>query len=334
MANYTTIDDSSVYFQTTLFSGNATDNTAITHGGNSDLEADWTWIKCRSGAQAAQPHWIFDSVRGATKPLLTNGNNPEDTEGGSLKSWQSNGFTLGLNNEINGGSSAYASWNWKESTTAGFDIISYTGTGSNIDLSHNLSAIPDWIMIKARSGDDAWRIYSKAMGFANRLVLSEAGASSTNALGLDSAPTSSVINIGTDTACTNQNNKTYICYAFKNVQGFSKFGTYKGNGNANGVFAFTGFKVGFVMIKKTDGSENWKIWDNKRPGFNDLNYQQNVNAAEAESDSSNNRLDLLSNGFKLRGSGDTFNSSGGNYIYMAFAENPLTTSTGIPATAG
>ena len=189
-------------------------------------------------------------------------------------------------------------------------------------------------MIKARSGDDAWRIYSKAMGFANRLVLSEAGASSTNALGLDSAPTSSVINIGTDTACTNQNNKTYICYAFKNVQGFSKFGTYKGNGNANGVFAFTGFKVGFVMIKKTDGSENWKIWDNKRPGFNDLNYQQNVNAAEAESDSSNNRLDLLSNGFKLRGSGDTFNSSGGNYIYMAFAENPLTTSTGIPATAG
>jgi len=169
------------------------------------------------------------------------------------------------------------------------------------------------------------------MGNTHCMFLSTANAKEDNAAVFnDTSPTSTVFTTGSDGALVNN---TMIAYCFADVQGFSKMGSYVGNGNANGAFVYTGFKVGWVMIKKTDGSENWKIWDNKRPGFNDLNYQQNVNAAEAESDSSNNRLDLLSNGFKMRGSGDTFNSSGGNYIYMAFADQPLVTSTGVPATA-
>ena len=323
---YTTINKSSLHMNTKLYNGNGNAGHSITGVG---FKPDLVWIKRRNSATG---HHLHNVISGATKYMFANDNAAESTDAQKLSSFNSDGFTVGTNGDANNSSGTFASWNWKESTAAGFDIISYTGTGSNIDLSHNLSAIPDWIMIKARSGSDAWRVYSKAMGYDKRLVLSEAGASSTSALGLDAAPTSSVINIGTDTACTNQNNKTYICYAFKNVQGFSKFGSYTGGGS-NFPFIYTGFKPAFVMIKKTNGSENWKIWDNKRPGFNELNYQINANNNEAEGNSSNNRLDLLSNGFKLRGSGDTFNSSGGNYIFMAFAAAPLVGTNNIPATA-
>ena len=328
---YTTIDDSSVYFQAKTYTGTQNSH-AITLDGNSDLSPNWVWIKCRDDSHN---HQIFDTVRGVNKRIRADANTVETSSVESLKSFDSDGFTLGTQANVNAnasGDNSFVAWSWKESTVAGFDIIAYEGTGSNLDVSHNLSTIPDWIMIKDRDVDQAWRVYSKSMGFSNRLVLSENGAKSTNALGLDADPTSSVINIGTGTGTTNTDNDNYICYAFKNVQGFSKFGTYVGNGvNGDGTYVYTGFKPAFLLLKKTDSGTNWNMYDNKRSSFNPTIglLRPDTSATEIQAD----EFDFLSNGFKARNSAAAMNASGSPYIFMAFAENPFVTSTGVPATA-
>jgi len=331
---YTDIDDPSAFFQTKIYTGNGANNRALTFDGNSDLQPNWLWIKNRSESQS---HALFDSVRGATKRLGSNSTGAESTENTNLDSFDSNGFTVDSELIVNGNADNMVAWGWKESATAGFDIVAYTGnaTGGRT-VAHSLSAVPAMMIVKNRAASIKWAVYHKnntAAPETDHLKLNSTDPTEDDdSTWNDTAPTSSVFSLGGSTS-TNGDGTAYIAYLFADVQGFSKMGSYVGNGNVDGAFVHTGFKVGWVMIKKTDGSENWKIWDNKRPGFNDLNYQQNVNAAEAESDSSNNRLDLLSNGFKMRGSGDTFNGSGGNYIYMAFADQPLVTSTGVPATA-
>jgi hypothetical protein len=322
---YTDIDKPTDYFNTVLRSGlYGGSDTAFTVG----FQPDWIWDKRRSDTSV---HALFDSVRGfgaSGKVLYSNINDVEATNA-LIKSVSSTGFTVTASSDNTG---TLVDWCWKKSTVAGFDIIAYQGTGSNLDLSHNLSAIPDWIMIKDRSVDQAWRVYSKSMGFSNRLVLSESGAKSTSALGLDADPTSSVINIGTGTGTTNTSGDNYICYAFKNVQGFSKFGSYTGNGNADGAFIYTGFKPAFFMLKRTNGAEDWVIYDNKRDPINKAERILRSNANTAESTSF--FADILSNGFKLRIASEAkVNGSGDTYIYMAFAESPLVTSTGIPTTA-
>jgi hypothetical protein len=320
---YTTIDKPSDYFNTKLYTGNG-GTQSIT---GLDFAPNWVWLKARS---AVEGHAIFDTVRGVQKRIGSNGNDVENDQSSYLTAFGTEGFTVGSSGLVNSNSTTYVSWNWKESTVAGFDIIAYQGTGSNLDLSHNLSAIPDWIMIKDRDVDQAWRVYHKSMGFSNRLVLPETGAKSTSALGLDADPTSSVINIGTGTGTTNTNGDNYICYAFKNVQGFSKFGSYTGNGNADGTFVYTGFKPAWVMMKRTNTTGSWTILDSKRNTSNVLGLYLLANTSGADVDFVN--LDFLSNGFKLRNSSFN-NGSGDTIIYMAFAENPFVTSTGVPATA-
>ena len=324
---YTTIDKPSDYFNTKIYTGNG-GTQSIT---GLDFAPNWVWLKSRS---AVEGHAIFDTVRGVQKRIGSNGNDVENDQSSYLTAFGTEGFTVGSSGLVNSNSTTYVSWNWKESTVAGFDIIAYQGTGSNLDLSHNLSAIPDWIMIKNRSVDQAWRVYHKSMGFSNRLVLSETGAKSTNALGLDADPTSSVINIGTGTGTTNTNGDNYICYAFKNVQGFSKFGSYTGNGNADGTFVYTGFKPAWFMCKEYSNAGNWIMFDNKREPFNLNNdfLQADLNDAEVTGNSTI-RCDFVSNGVKLKGTNNAINRSGGTYIYMAFAESPFVTSTGIPTTA-
>jgi len=324
---YTTIDKPSDYFNTKIYTGNG-GTQSIT---GLDFAPNWVWLKSRS---AVEGHAIFDTVRGVQKRIGSNGNDVENDQSSYLTAFGTEGFTVGSSGLVNSNSTTYVSWNWKESTVAGFDIIAYQGTGSNLDLSHNLSAIPDWIMIKDRDVDQAWRVYHKSMGFSNRLVLSETGAKSTNALGLDADPTSSVINIGTGTGTTNTNGDNYICYAFKNVQGFSKFGSYTGNGNADGTFVYTGFKPAWFMCKEYSNAGNWIMFDNKREPFNLNNdfLQADLNDAEVTGNSTI-RCDFVSNGVKLKGTNNAINRSGGTYIYMAFAESPFVTSTGIPTTA-
>ena len=326
---YTEIDDPSAYFQTALHTGNG-GTQSITNDGNSDLQPDWVWIKGRS---TNSHHALFDSVRGATKRLSSSENNAETTESTGLTSFNSDGWSTGAWSGSNSNTKTYVSWQWKESTVAGLDIIAYTGQGIStaFDVSHNLSAVPDWIMIKNRSVDQAWRVYSKSMGFSNRLVLSESGAKSTSALGLDADPTSSVINIGTGTGCTNASGENFICYAFKNVQGFSKAFSYSGNGNSDGSYIHLGFRASFIMVKRTDSSGDWQLVDNKRLGYNVDNNALFPNIDNIED--TGDVVDVISNGFKIRSATGTWNASGGSYIGFAFAEFPFVTSTGIPTTA-
>ena len=322
---YTTIDKPSDYFEAKLYTGNES-NLNIT---GLDFAPNLVWIKDRTTDHS---NCFYDSVRGVQKRLQSNNNEVEGTDAQGVTAFNSDGFSIGNSSSVNQNNDSFVSWNWKESTVAGFDIIAYQGTGSNLDLSHNLSAIPDWIMIKNRSVDQAWRVYHKSMGFSNRLVLSETGAKSTNALGLDADPTSSVINIGTGTGCTNASGENFICYAFKNVQGFSKFGSYTGNGNADGTFVYTGFKPAWVLIKPSSTTGSWYLFDSTRNSFNVTNSRLKVDGNEAES-SNIDTLDIISNGFKLRDTNAAWNGSGTTYIYMCFSENPFTTSTGVPATA-
>ena len=322
---YTTINKSTAHFNTKLYTGNSNGSNSQTI--SVGMAPNWTWIKPRG---ATGDHRLFDTVRGVYKDLVANGTAGQANSTTSLTAFNSDGFVVGSENGVNSNNDTFVSWNWKESAAGGLDIISYTGTGSNINLSHNLSAIPDWIMIKARSGTDAWRVYSKGMGYDKRLVLSEAGGSSTSAIGLDAEPTSSVINIGTDTACTNQNGKTYICYAFKNVQGYSKSGRYRGNGNADGTFVYTGFKPTFILVKRTNGSENWTIMDSARDPSNVAVNKLHPNTNGGTDAGAT--IDILSNGFKNRTTNAGANGSGDSYIYMAFGQSLVGTNN-IPATA-
>ena len=337
MAAYTTINDPELYFQTKLYTGDGNSTQAITLDGSEDMQPDFVWIKNRTDA-----HWhnLNDSVRGvgAGEVLRTNNNGAEGGTSGNVSVIGSNGFTVAEGSsdaeEVNTSSDTYVAWNWKESVTAGFDIVLYTGTGSNLDASHNLSAVPDFFMIKQRSSDQAWRVYHKNMTtanpYSNRMVISEDGGETTNALGLDADPTSSVINIGTGTGCTNDDGETYVSYIWAEKQGFSKFGSYVGNGNVDGPFIYTGFRPAFVLTKST-GTAYWQILDNKRDIDNPAITALFPNASDADTTSYN--TDFLSNGFKQRVTTTSRNGSGTTYIYAAFAEAPFVNSNGVPCNA-
>jgi len=327
---YTTIDKPSDYFNTSaVWSGDDSEHTisGIEH------QPDFTWIK---GVNIGTQHYLFDSVRGATKILISNGTNAEFTNAQTLKSWNSDGFVLGTSDDVNGSGRTYVSWNWKESATAGFDIVSYTGNGSSgLTVSHSLSAVPSVMIIKNRSGSYSWAVYHHKNTSAPEtetlfLDTTDATADRVNEFN-DTAPTSSLFTVGNGNS-VNNSSENFIAYLFAEKQGFSKFGSYTGNGNADGTFVYTGFKPAWVMIKRTDSTNNWGIMDNKRSTFNEVGDQLMANTSDAEDNPTSGR-DFLSNGFKLRETGNAINGSGASYIYMAFAENPFVTSTGVPATA-
>jgi|6_EtaG_2_1085325.scaffolds.fasta_scaffold17748_3 hypothetical protein len=333
---YTAIDNPELYFQAKLYTGSG-GTQSITLDGSEDMQPDFVWIKSRADTN---PHTVVDAVRGATKIIWTNVNSIEGTYADEVTSFDSDGFTLGASSNAyaNENTETHVAWCWKESVTAGFDIIAYTGQGIDtaFDVSHNLSAVPDWIMIKARSTDQAWRVYHKNMTtadpYSTRMVLSEDGGETSNALGLDADPTSSVINIGTGTGCTNASGATFICYAWTDIQGFSKFGSYTGNGNADGTFIYTGFKPAFFITKNaTDAGDNWILWDNKRDTFNLTDNGLAPNSSEAEFTDCD--IDFVSNGIKIRNSTGRHNGTGDTHIYMAFAEAPFVNSNGVPCNA-
>ena len=353
---YTSIDDPSAYFQIKLYTGTQNSH-AITLDGNSDMQPDWVWIKCRDDSHN---HQVFDSVRGVHKRMRTDTTGAETTSDESLKSFDSDGFTLGTQQNVNASANndnSFVAWNWKAGTafsndasstsvgtidssgstnqTAGFSIVSWTGTGSAGTVAHNLGSVPEWYIIKNRSDANNWAIYhQKSNSNPEQYALYLDGTSAaTDDTGLanDTAPTSTVFSL-TNGNYGNQNTYNYIGYFFDEVQGYSKFGSYTGNGNAaDGSFIYTGFKPAFVIFKKTSSTANWSIRDNKRDSFNagDTNLFANLSDVE----SSSNDVDFLSNGIKLRNAGSNWNSSGASYVYMAFAENPLVTSTGIPGLA-
>jgi len=328
---YTTIDDPSAYFQTTIYTGNGGTN-AITNSGNSDLQPDLVWLKERSSAGAGL---LFDAVRGATKFVRSSDAAAEVTAADTLTAFNSDGFTLGAdasNYAANQNSETYVAWNWKK--VAGvFDIQTYSGASNTRTISHNLGVVPKAMIFK-RLDDGAWIVYHADAGGADKYLVLNTNAAVDTATTLfnNTVPTSSVFSVG-NTNSTNGSGIDYVVYLIGNKQGVSKCGSYTGNGNANGPYIHLGFKPAWVMIKRTDSTNNWGIMDNKRSTFNEVGDQLMANTSDAEDNPTSGR-DFLSNGFKLRETGNAINGSGASYIYMAFAENPFVTgASAIPATA-
>jgi len=343
---YTDIDKPSDYFNTSLWTGNG-GTQSITGVG---FQPDWVWGKGRT--LVGYNHGLVDSVRGTGKNLYSNLTDAEQTYSTGITSFDSDGFSVGSGNVFNNGSNTYVAWNWladntsgssntdgsitstvSANTTSGFSIVSYTGTGSNATVGHGLSSAPKMIIVKDRSAAKNWTVYHIGVGNDKDILLDVTNAENTSTAWNNTTPTSSVFSIGT-LGNVNTSSNNYIAYCFAEKKGFSKFGSYTGNGNADGTFVYTGFKPAWVLVKRTDGVQDWFIIDNKRNTFNVSNTALLPNASDSDyTDTNIYGKDMLSNGFKVRGSASRQNASGGTYIYMAFAEQPLVGTNNIPATA-
>jgi hypothetical protein len=333
MAVYTSIDNPELYFQVKLYAGTGS-SLALTFDGDEDMQPDLVWLKRRDGSTYS--HRWNDSVRGVSKTIYSDINNAENTSDAQVvTSFNSDGFTLGTSAGSNASGVNNVAWCWKESATAGFDIVSYTGNATNRTISHSLSAAPKVVIIKDRSTTGEWVFGHGSLGFTKFIEMNSTGAAQTVTSRFnDTAPTSSVFSVGTAND-TNENTDSFIAYLFAEKQGFSKFGSYTGNGNADGTFVYTGFRPAWLMIKgSSNAGDDWILFDTKRDTFNVANKQLGANNSAAENTgASYNYIDLLSNGFKLRGSDGRDNASGYSYIYMAFAEAPFVNSKGVPCNA-
>mgnify|MGYP003647873225 CR=1 FL=1 len=345
---YTTIDKPSDYFNTKLYTGNGSTGHAITGVG---FQPDWVWIKSRDSG--SDNHNAFDVVRGASKGLQPNDTDAEYTASSVHESFNTDGFTLGDNGQVNGSSESFVSWNWKAggsastntsgstntsvsvNTDAGFSIVTYPGNStSGATFGHGLGVKPSMIITKARTRLSMWNVYHKGLtNYTKGIYLNATDAEFAGGAFEAGEPNANTFTL-TNGTHVNGSGETYVAYCFAEKKGYSKFGSYTGNGNADGTFVYTGFKPAFVMQKSTTTTYGWQIYDNKRGGFNPENDELVANLDSAETDGSGNGFpDFYSNGFKLRNTDINKNASGVTYIYMAFAENPFVTSTGVPATA-
>ena len=349
------IDKPNLHFNTVFYTGNNTSQSVTGVG----FQPDWVWLKERNGTEA---HNLYDSVRGIYKRLSSNTTDAEYSSATQLTSFDSDGFSVGSSDAINDAGNTMVAWNWRAGTAftndasstsigtldsagssnqeAGFSIVSYTSNGSsNQSVAHNLGGVPEMIISKNRDSTNAsynyWTVYHHSLATANdkKLKLNTSDAASTTNEWGDTDPTSTVYSIHTSgDGTTNVGTNKMISYCFRSIKGYSEFGSYIGNGNADGPFFFCGFRPAFVMIKQaTDASTPWFIFDTKRNPGNKADLKINPNSSDAESAA--NEIDMLSNGFKVRTSGSYTNASGNSVIYMAFAENPFVSSSGVPATA-
>ena len=345
------IDKPSDYFNTVLYTGDGTSGRTISGVG---FQSDFLWIKSRSNATN---HSLTDVIRGGNLQLRSNTSDAESQFGSQDITFTSDGFTNAGSTSNNNGFT-FVGWNWKAGTsftndasatgigtldssgsvnaTAGFSIISFTGTEtSSQSVAHGLGAVPELIISKSLAVADNWMVHHGSFSAQDYISLNTTAAKASASSVWTSLPTSTVINIG-DNAGVNDNG-AMIMYAFRSVQGYSKFGSYTGNGSTDGTFVYTGFKPAWFMIKRTNANSYWTIFDNKRSssgGSNEIDYSLDANVSNAEeTGTSVNDVDFLSNGIKIREDNGDLNSSGSTIIYMAFAENPFVTSTGVPATA-
>jgi len=342
---YTNIDDPSAYFYAYAFSKSSGTGSA-TFDANSDLQPDFLWVKSRTNADS---HELWDSTRGVNSTLFSDSTSAQDTAANRIVSFDTDGFTWGNAGNLNAAGD-FVSWGWKANggTTvsntdgdlrsvtvqanqdAGFSIVRFLGGTTPYTAGHGLGVAPDVIISKRLGATVGWYVYHKDVGAGKYLQLNSTAAAVTSAtVAFTSAPTSTIFTGGTGIGGATD---YYINYCFAEKQGYSKFGSYVGNGNDNGPFIYTGFKPAFVLTKGTNVSQ-WRLYDSARSPNN-----VNINrlfpySSSAEATDTDAGIDMLSNGFKIRGSSGDYNASGTTYIYMAFAENPFVTSTGIPTTA-
>ena len=329
---YTTIDDPTAYFKIQLYTGTGSSNAQTFADTDTDMQPNMVWIKSRSDAFN---HMLYDSVRGVHIHLKPDGTNAEATDSNALTAFGSDGFTVGTNTDLNNSSDTYVAWCWKESATAGFDIVLYTGNGTDdTDISHSLSAVPDVMFAKKRSGTSNWNTYHKYVSSdpeTDYLSLDNTDQIYDSAgYWSDEEPTSSVFTLGD--GATNTSSQTFVNYLFTSIKGYSKHGHFFGNGNADGGFCYLGFRPAFVMVKRVNGTGPWIVFDNKRAGYNVSNYMLFAERTSNEDAGSTERIDLLSNGFKMRNS-DVDHNGAESYVYLAFAEAPFVNSNGVPCNA-
>jgi len=335
------INKPSEYFNTVTWTGNG--STQSITGVN--FQPDLNWSKKRT---AGNEHALVDAVRGATKTIYSNLTNAEGTQLSGLTSFDSDGFSIGSSGEYNDSGQPYVGWNWlangsgasntdgsitstvSASTTSGFSIVSYTGTGANATVGHGLGSVPKMVIVKRLSNISSWSVYNSTLGNSNQLYLNLDWASTSSTTWNNTSPTSSVFSLSSDNG-VNASGNNFIAYCFAEKKGYSKFSSYTGNGSTDGTFIYTGFKPAFVLLKCSSTTGDWQLIDTTRSTFNvcNLRLQPNLSDAEAGSDT----IDILSNGFKQRNTFGNFNSSGATYIYMALAEEPLVGTNNIPATA-
>jgi hypothetical protein len=311
------------------------------------MQPDFVWDKLRSGANS---HRLFDSVRGVEKALYSNLTNAEATETGTLTSFNSNGFSLGTNTETNTNTSTYVAWQWKANgagvsntagsitstvsanTTSGFSIVTYTGNGvDGATVGHGLGVAPNMVFVKTRSNAQNWNVKHSSLSSNNVVFLNTTDAQQTPGSGyignLTSSTVITLVNGGAAITNVNGNTTTYVAYCFAAISGFSAFGSFTGNGNADGPFVYLGFRPAFVMAKLSSATGDWNIVDDNRQTYNDASgnpvLRANLSSAEEDVDTMQGQMDLLSNGFKLRSNNSSLNLNNGTIIYAAFAENPF-----------
>ena len=355
---YTNIDLPTEYFDTKTYTGTGSNNITLSMD-----NVGWIWIKNRG---ATGGNVIFDILRGGfytgsgSKPILIT--NTTDAEQATDITSSTVGVNFGSLSTVigsdaqgynyNTSSSSYVCWHWgangagvsntsgtitstvSANTTSGFSIVSYTGTGATATVGHGLGVAPSMIIVKQRDTTRDWVVGHNGIGWTKYLYLNSDQASAVGNFFNDTNPSSTVFNVVNDGG-VNASGGSYIAYCFAQVKGYSKFGSYTGNGSTDGTFVYTGFMPKFIMIKKTDSAGNpWAIYDTVRDTNNPNTFLLRANASNADADDSGySDHDHLSNGFKLRQTWSGINASGGTYIYMAFAENPFVSSKGIPTTA-
>jgi len=331
-----TIADGSDYMDVVTYTGNGSTQTIS----GLDFSPDFVWIKGRSNARNNN---LYDTVRGATNYLTSDTTNAENTSSDLLTTFNSDGFSLGNNVTANGSSEAYVSWTWdagsstvtnnegsitsqvRANPSAGFSVVTYTGTGSSATIGHGLNAVPYLIITKRRSDTSSWGVQFLGLGTNYMELQATTANSSSDALAAwnNTNPTSSVFTVNTK-GSTNLNGSTYVAYCFAPVEGYSAFGSYVGNGSSDGPMVFTNFRPRWIMFKRTDAAGHWIVFDSARNTYNEIDAALRPNVSDPES-TTYGRFDLLSNGVKIRTTDIGTNASSGTYIYAAFAENPFKT---------
>ena len=334
------------YFNTVIWTGDGSSPRDITGVG---FKPDWIWDKARNGS-SNMSHVLYDSTRGVNQILSTDQTSAESTLATGTSAFLDDGFTV--NAFSNASSQTRVAWNWKANggttssnsegtttstvqanTTAGFSIVTYAGNSSSRTVGHGLDSAPEWVIVKSRTDAERWAVFHTSISngyiYLNDTFALQTG-NADERFGDSSSvvvPSSTVVTLGANNSDVNENGDNYIMYCFHSVEGYSRFGSYTGNGSTDGTFVYLGFRPAFLLYKRTDSTGNWLIDDNKTQTFNpDSNYLL-ADSSDAEGDTTTNTaghvFDMLSNGFKMRNTNSARNASGANYIYIAFASAPF-----------
>mgnify|MGYP003644579403 CR=1 FL=1 len=344
---YTTINNGSLFMNPKIYTGNGGTQTIT----DVNFEPDLIVTK---GRDLGESPWWTDKVVGLTKYRYSDGGAADSTYTTAVTGTNSDGYVLGNQNGFNNNTNTFVSWNWKANgagsantdgsinstvsvnATSGFSIVKWSGSAGNATIGHGLGAVPKMIIIKNLSDAYYWVVYHQATGNTayTRLNTEDASSSSLNMF-QNTTPTSSVFSLTSQGYVNGGGGNQMIAYCFADVQGFSKMGSYVGNGSADGTFVYTGFKPAFVMAKRSNSasSADWNIRDNKRSPINVASQVLQANLSSVEGTASGTLIDIYSNGFKPRSSGSGVNAGSSLYIYMAFAEAPLVGTNNVPANA-